>query len=114
MPNKLTCQFIGMLIAKLGILSITNLAKLIPNTKVIYLIPHLQEAEGNFGNIRSKHKEKCGIPSLSVDGKEYSSPKEKANILNNYFKSVFTNEDLSTIPNVKIITFLQFHCLLLE
>ena len=49
--------------------------------------------------IRSKRKEKCGISSLSVDSKEYSNPKDKAIILNNYFQSVFTNEDLSTVPS---------------
>ena len=58
MPNKLTRQFIGMLIAKLGISSITNLAKLISNTKAAYLIAHLQEAEGNFGNISDPNVKK--------------------------------------------------------
>ena len=38
---------------------------------------------------------------LYVDSKEYSSPKDKANILSNYFQSVFTNKDLSTVPSVQ-------------
>jgi len=50
--------------------------------------------------IRSRHKEKCGIPSLSTGGTQYNSPMEKANVLNNYFTSVFTNEDLYTVPNM--------------
>ena len=50
--------------------------------------------------VRSNHKEKCSIPSLSVGGIQYSNPKEKTIVLNNYFTSVFTNKELSSIPTL--------------
>jgi len=35
-----------------------------------------------------------------VDGQSISNSKDKANVLNNYFKSVFTRENLSTLPTI--------------
>ena len=48
--------------------------------------------------IRAKHKDNNEISTLKVNGQCISDTKGKANALNNYFKSVFTNKDLSHIP----------------
>ena len=50
--------------------------------------------------IKSKRQDISGISTLiSSTGTIVSEPSEKAEIFNNYFKSVFTVEDLSDIPN---------------
>jgi len=50
--------------------------------------------------IRAKRKDNNEIPTLKVNGQCISDSKSKATVLNNYFKSVFTNEDLSHIPSM--------------
>jgi len=35
---------------------------------------------------------------LNMMGKTFTTPKDKAEILNNYFSSVYSSEDISTIP----------------
>ena len=50
--------------------------------------------------IRAKRQDKQDIPTLIVDGQPISNSKDKANVLNNYFKSVFTRENLSTLPTI--------------
>ena len=35
-----------------------------------------------------------------MDGRSISNSKDKANVLNNYFKSVFTRENLSTLSTI--------------
>jgi len=51
--------------------------------------------------IRAKRKDNNEIPTLKVNGQCISDSKSKATVLNNYFKSVFTNEDLSRIPSME-------------
>ena len=49
--------------------------------------------------VHSKLKSRVRIPALiKTDGTSVSGEKEKANALNDYFCSVFTDEDLSNIP----------------
>ena len=59
--------------------------------------------EGNakaFWNyVKLKRTESIGIPSLRDGDRVISSNSGKASVLNSYFKSVFTAEDTSTIPN---------------
>ena len=50
--------------------------------------------------IRDKQQDRHDIPTLVVDGKRISSSKDKANALNNHFKSAFTKENLSRIPTI--------------
>ena len=40
-----------------------------------------------------------GIPTLSSNGKEFNTVKDKARVLNDHFQSVFTSENLSNIPS---------------
>ena len=47
--------------------------------------------------IRAKRKDTSEISTLIVDGKEYTDTKAKAEALNNYFKLVFTQEDVITV-----------------
>jgi len=65
--------------------------------------------EGNaksFWNyVKLKRTESIGIPPLRDGDRVISSNSGKANILNSYFKSVFTAEDTSTIPNKGISLF---------
>jgi hypothetical protein len=49
----------------------------------------------------SKCKIKDGISDLKVDQRKISSDEGKANVLNKVFISVFADEDLSSIPEVK-------------
>ena len=48
--------------------------------------------------IKSLRKDNTGIAPLRENGKLYAAPKEKANILNKQYQSVFTVEDKSNIP----------------
>ena len=48
--------------------------------------------------IRAKRKDKHNISTLVVNGQHISDTREKADVLNNYFESVFTKENLSNIP----------------
>ena len=50
--------------------------------------------------VRAKRQDKHDIPTLLVDGKPVNSSKDKAKALNNHFQSVFTKENLSTIPTI--------------
>jgi len=50
--------------------------------------------------IKGYHKDKIGVPSLSVRSTSVTDGFSKANTLNNQFASVFTREDISTIPSV--------------
>ena len=40
-----------------------------------------------------------GVPPLKVENNVIDSNKDKANLLNKNFQSVFTNEDTTNIPN---------------
>jgi len=48
--------------------------------------------------IKSLRKDHVGVSTLSSDDKQVTDSFEKAEILNNQFHSVFTNENLSNIP----------------
>ncbi|XP_065892800.1 uncharacterized protein [Dysidea avara] len=50
--------------------------------------------------IKVKCQDKPDIPALFVDDQPIHSAKDKANALNSHFKSVFTEENLSTIPTM--------------
>ena len=53
---------------------------------------NLQSSKNFWKFIKHQKKDFSGIPSLKVNGKFISDPKEKANALNLQFKSVFTQE----------------------
>lgn len=48
--------------------------------------------------IRSKRQDNVGVAPLEINDDVVSDSREKANLLGNYFKSVFTKEDLQNIP----------------
>ena len=48
----------------------------------------------------SKRTDQIGIPSLVHDDNIYSDSLTKSNILNNYFTSVLTKEDTTSIPSL--------------
>jgi len=48
--------------------------------------------------IKSQRRESIGILPLKVNKDQIFSDNDKANCLNNYFSSVFTNERLDNIP----------------
>ena len=50
--------------------------------------------------VRAKHQDKHNIPTLFINHQSIHSTKGKHNALNSHFKSVFTEEDLLTIPTV--------------
>ena len=52
-----------------------------------------------FKYANSKLKTRCAVPNLmQSNGTLADNDNDKAEELNNYFKSVFTNEDLASIP----------------
>ena len=55
--------------------------------------------------VRSLRKESFGIPTLLHNNKEFNTSEDKANVLNTYFQSVFTDEDLSNIPTLGTNTY---------
>ena len=50
--------------------------------------------------VKSLRQDNCGVSSLNNNGILYSNNKNKADILNQQFASVFTQENLSTLPNL--------------
>jgi hypothetical protein len=49
----------------------------------------------------SKCKSKDSISDLKVDQRKISSDEGKANVLNQFFSSVFIDEDLNSIPDIE-------------
>jgi hypothetical protein len=49
----------------------------------------------------SKCKTNDGISDLKVDQRKFSSDEGKANFLKEFFSSVFTDEDLNSIPDIE-------------
>ena len=52
-----------------------------------------------FNYVNSKRKVKESVGPLLSDGEEISDDEEMAKVLNNYFRSVYTKEDDSNVPN---------------
>ena len=55
--------------------------------------------------IKSKRQDNIGIASLAVNSTTYTDDLDKANILNNYFSTVFTKEDTSNLPSIEDSTY---------
>jgi len=53
-----------------------------------------------FQHIKSLRRDSKEIPTLEKDGKAYSTDFAKANVLNQYFYSVFTQDDSTTPPEM--------------
>ena len=57
--------------------------------------------------VKSKRTDHCGpgVSTLKQGEETFTTPKDKAEALNNYFSSVYTSEDESTIPTLDNINF---------
>ena len=55
-----------------------------------------------FAYARSKLKAKESVADLNDSGRKASSDMDKANVLNSFFSSVFTDEDFSTLPDCEM------------
>jgi hypothetical protein len=53
-----------------------------------------------YSFIKSKKCDGSGVAPLKKDGKIYADASEKAELLNEQFSSVFSEENTSTIPNL--------------
>ena len=53
-----------------------------------------------WGFIKSLKNDSCGVAPLRDDGVLKSNPKEKAEVLNKQFSSVFTNDTNSSYPDL--------------
>ena len=51
-------------------------------------------------SIKSLHKDHVGVPALISNGKTLTDSLEKAEVLNNQFYSMFTDEDLINTPQI--------------
>jgi hypothetical protein len=58
-----------------------------------------QNPKAFYAYARTKLNTRDGIADLTDGGTKVSSDSEKANVLNNFFSSVFTDEDTSQIPD---------------
>ena len=52
--------------------------------------------------MKSKRQEQTGVPPLKKDNTTFSTDKDKANVLNKTFYSVFTQEVFHSIPNINV------------
>ena len=50
-------------------------------------------------------KDQCSIPLLHVDDSIFTDSQERTNAFNDYFTSIFTQKDLSTVPTISGIPF---------
>ena len=70
------------------------------------LAPSLETNPKQFWSfIRSQRKESTSIPTLISDGESRTSDKTKAEALNKQFSSVFTDENVASIPSKGSSTF---------
>ncbi len=85
-----------------------NLQKLIKKELKVahnaYLVKLFDENPGErnkalWSYIKGLKKDKVGISSLNFNGKQVDLPKDKAEALSEQYKSVFTDEDLTNIPD---------------
>ena len=70
-------------------------------------VSDLVDEEGNisktlWSSIKSKRINQIGVASLVYDDNVYSDSFTKSNILNNYFTSVFTKVDTTSIPSLEV------------
>ena len=66
-----------------------------------YLGEAIEENPKRFWSyIKQLNKEELGIADFEINGSIISDNKSKADMLNNQFLSVFTQEDLSNIPDI--------------
>ena len=61
--------------------------------------------KGFWSFIKERRKDNTGVTSLSVGGTTVTDDTNKANALNNLFASVFTRENVSTIPLISGLSF---------
>jgi hypothetical protein len=64
-----------------------------------------KDPQATFLYASSKCKRNDGISDLNVDQGKISSDESKANVLNQFFSSVFTDEELNSIPVIEERTF---------
>ena len=64
------------------------------------LIPILHPKNSGDIAIKSLRKDHVGVPALISNGKTLTDSLEKAEVLNNQFYSVFTDEDLVNTPQI--------------
>ena len=50
--------------------------------------------------IKNKKKDQCSIPPIRHNNSSITDSHEKSNVFNNYFTSIFTQEDLSSLPEL--------------
>ena len=54
--------------------------------------------------VKNQKKDYCGVPPLLHNDTLITDSYGKANILNDYFSSVFVQEDLDTFPSITRVT----------
>ena len=54
--------------------------------------------------VKSQKKDYCGVPPLLHNDTLITDSYDKENILNDYFSSVFVQEDLDTFPSITRVT----------
>ena len=73
-------------------------------TKILSSSSNLNGNKPFWHYIKSQKKDQTGISSLQTANGVATTPAEKAEVLNNAFHSVFTTEDLSSLPTMPVST----------
>ena len=77
------------------------------NSKILNSSNNLNCNKPFWRYIKSYKKDQAGISSLQTPDRVATTPLEKAKVLNNTFKSVFTSHDSSPIPTLPTSTYLS-------
>ena len=75
-----------------------------------YINSFIEAENGNvtkrlWSFIKHQKKDQCSIPPIHVNDTTLTDSQEKSNAFNDYFTSVFTQEDLSAVPTMNGIPF---------
>ena len=75
--------------------------KAVRNAKMNYekMLSEKNESKPFHAYVRNKTKNKTSVGPLKVDGKIISDNKQIAKVLNDYFLSVYTRENIDNVPN---------------
>ena len=100
-PSKQILLLIGMPLAKQARNVVNSLLENAHSNYCSKLFEDSGTCKSGFGHsyIKNRKNDHFGVAPLNDGGTTYTEAKQKAQILNKQFESVFTNEDVTNFPN---------------